>query len=439
MSDRKRNRIHRNSKAFRIRFSSRNLTSSAGLALLYRFWQQLGGETRINERFSRAKRANASYSVGRICTIILMGLLRGARHISHLALLGHDGALRKLWDWLSFPVATTLTRTLDLFGYSGSVQLADLTQELRQKVWNRKWLGRVTLDLDSSVRTTYGHQEGAERGYNPHHPGKRSYHPQLAFIAETGEILQGWLRSGDTHSSNGSVAFLREALSRLPKQVWKVVLRADSGYFNGALLDFLEQAGVSYVIKCKMKNYRQFCERHAKWRKSGEKRWTADFMVALPTWTRARRFVAVRELVDTQEDLFGPVPVYSYRLWVTDQRLSPNNLEAYYNQRATCEQWIDHGKNQMGWAGMRGQNFWTNETLFQLGLLAYNLLVWFKRRLLPAGLQGQEVETVRRWLICTAGRVIHSGRRWILDLGRDNPWKEVWQSIDSRQNSAQPF
>ena len=150
--------------------------------------------------------------------------------------------------------------------------------------------------------------------------------------------------------------------------------------------------------------------------------------------------MAVRELVDMEEDdLFGPRPVYSYRLYVTDQRLSPNKLEIYYNQRATCEQWIDHGKNQMGWAGMRGQSFWTNETMFQLGLLAYNMLIWFKRQLLPPSFHGQEVETVRQWLICTAGRMICSGRQWILDLGRDYPWKEVWQEIDNRQNSLQPF
>ena len=44
------------------------------------------------------------------------------------------------------------------------------------KVWDKKWFGRVTLDLDSSVKTVYGNQEGANVGYNPHKKGKKSYH-----------------------------------------------------------------------------------------------------------------------------------------------------------------------------------------------------------------------------------------------------------------------
>jgi hypothetical protein len=31
------------------------------------------------------------------------------------------------------------------------------------------------LDMDSTVKTLYGHQEGAEVGYNPHKPGRPSH------------------------------------------------------------------------------------------------------------------------------------------------------------------------------------------------------------------------------------------------------------------------
>ncbi len=40
-------------------------------------------------------------------------------------------------------------------------------------------MGKLTFDLD----TVYDHQEGVEKGYNHVHPGKRSYHPLLSFIA----------------------------------------------------------------------------------------------------------------------------------------------------------------------------------------------------------------------------------------------------------------
>jgi hypothetical protein len=37
----------------------------------------------------------------------------------------------------------------------------------RKKVWDKKWFGRVTLDLDSTVIGVNGSQEGAEKGFNP--------------------------------------------------------------------------------------------------------------------------------------------------------------------------------------------------------------------------------------------------------------------------------
>ena len=41
-----------------------------------------------------------------------------------------------------------------------------------------------SLDLDSTVFQRSGHQEGAERGYNPSRPGRHTHHPLLAVLAE---------------------------------------------------------------------------------------------------------------------------------------------------------------------------------------------------------------------------------------------------------------
>jgi hypothetical protein len=290
------------------------------------------------------------------------------------------------------------------------------------------------------VETVYGHQEGAAKSYNPTHRGKKSYHPLLAFIAETSEVLLGWLRPGDTYTSNGAIEFLREALARLPKQVWKVIVRADAGFFSETFLKFLERTVEGYVIKCKMKGYKRFCEEHAHWRKAGPGRWTARFKAKPNTWLQSRTFVAVRCLEYYEEDdVFGPRPIYSYILFVTNLRLSPIKLEEFYNQRATSETLIAQGKGQLGWTTMRTQLFWTNDALFQIGLLAYNLFVWFKRCYLPEDDHGQELESFRSWFIRAAGKVVHTGRRWFLDLGENYPWKELWLSIEEKQMSVQPF
>lgn len=443
MGERKKRHKKRKLKKHSIRISRKNLTSCAGLGPLHRFWHHLGGEAWIDNDLGSLKAPNSIYSVSRIITILLLAMIQGAKHVSHILLLAHDNGLRKLWDWVRFPVETTVVRTLNLFGQAQVVKIADLNQYLRQKVWNRRWRGKITLDLDSTVKTVYGRQQGAKKGYNPRHPGKRSYNPLIAFIAETGEALLGWLRPGDTFSANGSLEFLKEALARLPKGVWKVIIRADAAFFNHLFLTLLEFLGHQYVVKVKMKGWKKWTEEHAVWRKSGEGRWTAKFQAQLAGWKRPRTFVAVRILTEYQEvDFFEKkekIPVYEYGLWVTTLPLSPNKLEEFYNQRTTCENLIDVGKNQMGWCGMLTQKFWTNDLLFQLAMLAYNLVVWFKMRFLPAGMQGQEVETIRSWFIRTAGHIVFTGGQRFIDIGANNPWEEVWVSIDNIQLSEQPF
>lgn len=81
-------------------------------------------------------------------------------------------------------------------------------------------LGGLTLDLDSTVMTRYGTQEGARRGYNPAKPGRHSHHPLMAFVAETRMAANLWLRPGNSHTSNNAQAFLHANLARLgSKQV----------------------------------------------------------------------------------------------------------------------------------------------------------------------------------------------------------------------------
>ena len=80
------------------------------------------------------------------------------------------------------------------------------------------FLPRIVTDVDSTVKTVYGHLEGASVGYNPHKRGAASSHPLLAFCEETKEILQGWLRSGSVYTSNAVIEFMRQLLAHLPNR-----------------------------------------------------------------------------------------------------------------------------------------------------------------------------------------------------------------------------
>ena len=105
--------------------------------------------------------------------------------------------------------------------------MESLNHRIRAGIWRKALrsgtsnvgvLRRLVIDVDSTVKTAYGKQQGVSVGYNPHKRGAASYHPLLAFCAETKEILQGWLRDGSAYTSNGVVEFMRQLLAQLPNR-----------------------------------------------------------------------------------------------------------------------------------------------------------------------------------------------------------------------------
>jgi hypothetical protein len=40
---------------------------------------------------------------------------------------------------------------------------------------------------------------------------------------------------------------MKECFEKLPKRVWKVIVRADSAFFDGKLFTFLEGKGAQYL------------------------------------------------------------------------------------------------------------------------------------------------------------------------------------------------
>jgi len=76
---------------------------------------------------------------------------------------------------------------------------------------------RITLDLDSTVITRAGAQQGSAKGLNPLSRGRNSHHPLIAFVSQTKMVANAWLRSGNTADSSSCEAFLQETLNHALK------------------------------------------------------------------------------------------------------------------------------------------------------------------------------------------------------------------------------
>ena len=422
-------------KKFHVKFSEKNLTGNAGLVHLGKFAEKLGLGKALDRKITIQRGDTAKYQVPDTVIMLAMGVLAGVRHMSHMAVLASDSALRALFNWKHFPDHSTFGRIFRLFTPRHCQELSEVESELRKKVWTKKWFGRVTLDMDSTVKGVYGSQEGAAKGYNAKKKGQKSYHPLLCFVAETRECLNSWFRSGDAYSANGSAEFMKECLAKLPKRVWKVAVRGDSAFFGGELLALLEEKGCEYLIKVKMRGLHDLLEKQT-WRKiKNRPGWeSAKFVRKCGGWERERVFLAVRRLADVEYDggeLFNmPVCKYEYFCYVTNMRLTPWNAHKYYGKRAASENWIEWCKNQPASGSILTQDFWANSAIFQTCILAYNLMVWMMWLNAEKGFR-EEPETIRFWLIHVPAKLLHRSRQWTLRLPDQYPYKRQWRELEN--------
>ena len=236
-------------KKIQINKGAKGLTAQAGLIPVVKFLQKQNVAQLIQDTLGHQRGASALYdAVDAIC-LSLVAIVGGARSISGIATVWADSVLSQVAGWKSIPDETTFGRLFRTFSYCHISKLEVLNHRLRARMWRKALrsgkskLGAapcMIVDVDSTVKTVYGSQQGAAKGFNSHKRGAKSYHPLLAFCFESKEILQGWLRCGNAYTSNGIVEFTKQLLAHLPKRT-RILFRGDSGFFVGALLDLLDQ------------------------------------------------------------------------------------------------------------------------------------------------------------------------------------------------------
>ncbi len=235
------------SKAIGITFTDKPVTAFGGLALFVAFAERVGLAPKLAEVLPFVLTSPTATPPHHIVLAFLAGVLAGARRFAQLAVLQADVPVGHLFGLRRFPSPATFTRFFRRFTPK------TITERCRPLwAWCLDRLparpARYTLDLDSSVFERYGTQKGALKGYNPRKRGRPSHHPLFAVLAEARCLAHVWLRSGNTASARGATAFLAEVLALLAGRVHVALVRADSGFFDEAVLVALEAAALPYAI-----------------------------------------------------------------------------------------------------------------------------------------------------------------------------------------------
>lgn len=414
-----------------VTFDNATITEAGNFQFMERFKELIGLEEIVGQCLHVEQKANQVYSAKHLIDYLLDCALLGYTRFQHMNALQSDPGYQIVKDITRFPDESTFRGFLRKLSWNHLIQLVAINRELLSRKAKMAPKRLVWIDIDDTVITLFGEQEGAMNGYNPRYHGRPSYKIRVAFIAGTGELIHLQLNPGNTHGMKDLLSFVKEIEAMLPVEYIIEGIRADCGFADPAVMDYAEEKGWQYIFKlpkkATVKKAIAYLQQHPRfWETLSEQeeniqfatesdRWAAaDIPILLTNWEKARRCVIYREAHETEkttkDQLTMMLTTYTFQAIVTNADLKPLRLLRSYNERANIENRIDELKE--GYAvEQNSQHSMLNNLLFSwIKAIAYNLMVWFKQTLLPEPMQKCEVKTVRRVVLKIPGNVVGSGR-----------------------------
>lgn len=383
-----------NSGGFEVRFTDREISAWGGLALMKRMLDSLAFREAVGSWGLPPPGSNRGYAPVQLIEQLLVGIWCGACRFAHADITRLDRTLARLFDWPRVAGHKAIVRLFNRF----DMQRCELVQAEAYRWFFGKvgTIQRVTLDMDSTVLTRHGQQEGAARGYNPNKRGRLSHHPLLAFVAECRMVANFWLRPGDAHTANNALQFIESTLHHLGGKVVGL-FRADSGFYDAAILRLLEDKKIDYIVSAKLTQaLQQAILRDASWWALETGLELAEIQYQAQSWAKPRRLVVVRQSVKRRNapgktlSLFADDPDLSgwrYGAMVTSLNLPMVEVWRTYRGRADCENRIKELKNDFGLDSFNLKGFHATEAALGFAMLAYNLMSLFRQAVMRAKVQ----------------------------------------------------
>ena len=409
---------------FNVCFEDVRLSSHAGLVLVQAFAEKLGVAAVLDEEVHVKQRARG-YGESAAILGLVHNLVVGGDCLTDLEVLRGDPGSQTLLGVAAVLAPTTAGEFLRKFDIGDLHDLRRANKRLQARLHPHQTASSCTLDLDSSVyEQACQRKQGATKAYN----GEVGYHPLFAFWEETGELVFSHLRRGNTHPVSKAVWFLTETLKCLPAALPKK-LRADSGFYCWGVVKFCLEHGLQFgivadqtppvqrAIAALAETAWQDLERHGV-------RQVAEFRYQPVRWKQTFRYIVKRELrADKQRGLF-----FHYHIIATNDVSTPApELLTWHNQHANVENHIKEHKSGLGLEKLPSRLFHANWAYLLIGQLAFNLLAWFKRWVLPADYQQATAKTIRHHLLNVAGKIVRSARQSFLVLSDQYRYQHAWQ------------
>jgi hypothetical protein len=258
--------------------------------------------------------------------------------------------------------------------------------------------------------------------------------------------LSAWkLPTGKAHSCRGVNRFCDECLKKIPDRIKEIYLRAHSGFYDGEFLYYLEMRRVLYAIAVRLYPWIQMELVGLKYRDIGGGVSVGEMKYTGIGSKRPRRMVVIRERQKPQRSKKEPTLFelmgYSYQVIVTNIEWMSPEVWRFYNGRANVENMIKEGILSYSLDINISHFYGANVAHFHLVMLAYNgiwgsypeggflgnhLMNIFKELVLGQRDKKRMGKWISQRVFLIAGRLISSGRKFILKLQEGWVYREEY-------------
>src|SRR5215210_9032195 len=197
-------------------------------------------------------------------------------------------------------------------------------------------------------------------------------------------------------------------VARYQGKVSRIYFRADAGFANPDVYEFLDAERIKYAIRLPANRVLQDRIGYLLKRPVGRppheiRRYYASFSYQAQSWNKSRHVVAKVE--------WHPGELYPrVGFIVTNLARSAESVVAFYNRRGTCEQYVKEGKNAIKWTRLSCRSFASNAVRLQLHALAYNLGNFMRTLAMPKTVETWSLTSLREKLIKIGAKIVRHGR-----------------------------
>ena len=333
---------------------------------------------------------------------ILLSVLAGHWRYAHMSALRGDGVNPELLGMKKVASEDSVRRGLLAMKDEESQEW--LKKHLKA-TWNPLLTEAWALDMDTTVKVLYGHQEEAKVGYNPQKPGRPSHAYHSYFIANLRIVLDVEVQAGNQTAASFSQPELWSLVDGLEEGSRPSFLRGDCAWGNERAMEGAERRTIPFLFKLKQTaNVKKLITKlfgNDEWVDAGQNWQGLSTELQLSGWTKSRRVVVLRRslrqqvaekksqkkaakqmALDLPEAAYQGV-LYEYAVLVTSLAGEVRTIAQHYRDRGDSENNFDELKNQWGWSGFTTRDHKRCQVMARISAIIYNWWTIFMRLAIP--------------------------------------------------------